>query len=164
MLVDGVASDRFTQMLACGLLKESEIGGLDVRARNQLAGRFTFDSPLEPIGVLMHPRGVYRKEANYTVTADDNGLLFVATAAVTFTLPSKANGLAFRFLQTVDQNLVIQGSSDIVHKHSASASTVTFSTSSQKIGSQVLVECLYIGPNLLKWVVSNLGGTTATVA
>lgn len=164
MLVEGVASDRFTQMLACGLLKESEIASLDVRARNQLAGRFVFDTPLEPVGTLMHPRGVYRKDANYTVTADDNGLLFIATAAVTFTLPTKANGLAFRFLQTADQNLVVQGSSDMVHKHSVTGSTVTFSTSSQKIGSHVLVECMYVATNVLKWVVSNLGGTTATVA
>ncbi len=164
MLVDGVATDRFTQMLACGLLKESQIGGLDERARAQLAGRFVFDTPLAPIGTLMHPRGVYRKDANYTVTADDNGLLFLATAAVTFTLPTKANGLAFRFAQTADQNLVIQGSTDIVHKNSIGASTVTFSTASQKIGSHVLVECMYIAENTLKWVVSNLGGTTATVA
>lgn len=164
MLVDGVAADRFTQMLACGLLKETEIAGLDERARQQLAGRFTFDSPLVPVGTLMHPRGVYRKDENYTVTADDNGLLFIATAAVTFTLPTKANGLAFRFLQTADQNLVIAGSTDIVHKHSVSATTVSFGTASQKIGSHVLVECMYIAAGTLKWVVSNLGGTTATVA
>jgi hypothetical protein len=164
MLVDGVATDRFTQMLATGLLKQSEIAGLDVRARNQLAGRFVFDTPLEPVGALMHPRGVYRKDGDYTVTADDNGLLFIATAAATFTLPTKANGLAFRFLQTADANLVIQGSSDIVHKHSVTANSVTFSTASQKIGSQVLVECMYVAANTLKWVMSNLGGTTATVA
>ena len=58
----------------------------------------------------MHPRGIYRKSGNYTVTADDNGLLFLATAAVTFTLPTKQNGLAFRFAQTADANLVITGS------------------------------------------------------
>ena len=39
MLVEGVATDRFTQMLACGLLKEDELVGLDARARSQLAGR-----------------------------------------------------------------------------------------------------------------------------
>jgi hypothetical protein len=60
--------------------------------------------------------------------------------------------------------LVIQGSTDIVHKSSIGASTVTFSTASQKIGRHVLVECMYIAANTLKWVVSNLGGTTATVA
>jgi hypothetical protein len=164
MLVDGVAADRFTQMLACGLLKEDELAGLDARARSQLAGRFLFDQQPNAAGVLMHPRGVYRKSDDYTVTADDNGLLFVATAAVIFTLPTKENGLAFRFLQTADFDLVISGSSDIVHKNNASADTVTFGTTSQKIGSHALVECIYTAEGTLKWLVSNLGGTTAAVA
>jgi hypothetical protein len=165
MLVEGVATDRFTQMLVHGLVKESELINLDARARQQLGGRFTLDKEKSPqAGVLMHPRGIYRKAANYTVTADDNGLLFLATAAVTFTLPTKANGLAFRFVQSADANLVIQGSSDLITLNSATASSVTFSTSSEKIGSQVLVECLYTDTATLKWLVTNLGATTPTVA
>ncbi|HZN32775.1 MAG TPA: hypothetical protein VFB80_03120 [Pirellulaceae bacterium] len=165
MLVLGVATDRFTQMLVHGLVREGELLNLDPRARQQLGRRFTFDRETSPqAGVLMHPRGVYRKSANYTVTADDNGLLFLADAAVTFTLPTKANGLAFRFAQTANQNLVIAGSADIVHKNSAAASSVTFSTANEKIGSHVLVECLYTAAGTLRWLVSNLGGTTATVA
>jgi hypothetical protein len=165
MLVSGVATDRFTQMLVHGLLKESELIGLDPRAKSQLAGRFVFDSDQPAAaGELMHPRGVYRKSTNYTVVAADSGLLFLATGAANFTLPTKQNGLAFRFLQTADANLVITGSSDIVHKGSAAASSVTFSTASEKIGSHALVECVYTATNTLKWIVSNLGGTTATVA
>jgi Bacteriophage lambda head decoration protein D len=165
MLVDGVATDRFTQMLVHGLVKEAELVGLDPRARQQLGARFTFDRETSPqAGVLLHPRGIYRKSASYTVLASDNGLLFLATAAATFTLPAKQNGLAFRFVQTADANLVIQGSADIVHKNNAAATTVTFSTAGEKIGSQVLVECLYTAAGVLKWLVSNLGGTTATVA
>ena len=165
MLVDGVAADRFTQILVHGLVKESELVGLDPRAKQQLAGRFVFDKDLgASLGVLMHPRGIYRKSANYAVTAADNGLLFLATAAVSFTLPAKQNGLAFRFFQTADNDLSIAGSGDIVHKGNAAASTVTFNTATQKIGSHALVECLYTADNTLKWVVSNLGGTTATVA
>ena len=164
MLVDGVATDRFTQMLACGLLKESELIGLDARARSQLAGRFLFDQQTDAVGVLMHPRGVYRKSSSYTVTASDNGLLFVATAAATFTLPTKENGLAFRFTQSADADLAIAGSSDIIHKNNAAASSVTFGTAGEKIGSHALVECLYTAEGTLKWLVSNLGGTTATVA
>lgn len=90
--------------------------------------------------------------------------MFLATAAATFTLPTKANGLAFRVAQTADANLVISGSSDIIHKGNASASTVTFSTANEKIGSSVLIECVYTGSSTLKWLVTNLGGTTATVA
>ena len=164
MLVDGTATDRFTQMLVHGLLKQGELVGLDPRAKQQLAGRFVFDRDLSAsLGVLMHPRGIYRKAANYTVTAADNGLLFLATAAVSFTLPTKQNGLAFRFFQTADADLTITGSSDIIHKNGAAASSVAFSTSNQKIGSHALVECVYIDTNTLAWIVSNLGGTTATV-
>jgi hypothetical protein len=164
MLVDGVASDRFTQMIVHGLLKEEELVGLDVRAKAQLASRFVIDTDPGIAGVLMHPRGVYRKSGSYLVTAADNGLLFLATDAATFTLPSKQNGLAFRFFQATNNDMTINGSSDIVHKGSASASSVAFSTSSEKIGSHALVECVYTAANTLKWIVSNLGGTTATVS
>jgi hypothetical protein len=165
MLLEGVATERFTQMLVHGLVKESELINLDPRARQQLGGRLVLDRERSPqAGVLMHPRGIYRKSANYTVTDDDNGLLFLATAAVTFTLPTKANGLAFRFAQSADANLVISGSSDIIAKNNAAASSVTFSTANEKIGSQVLVECIYTAAGTLKWLVTNLGATTPTVA
>ncbi|MEX2175749.1 MAG: hypothetical protein WD872_15400 [Pirellulaceae bacterium] len=165
MLADGTATDRFVQMLVHGLVKEGELLGLDPRAKQQLGGRCTFDRETSPqAGTLMHPRGIYRKAASYTVVAGDNGLLFLTTAAATFTLPTKQNGLAFRFVQTADANLVIQGSADLVHKGNVAANTVTFSTASEKIGSQVLVECLYTDTGVLKWLVTNLGGTTATVA
>jgi len=159
------ATERFTQMLVHGLVKESELINLDARARQQLGTRFTLDKERSPqAGVLMHPRGIYRKSANYTVTADDNGLLFLATAAVTFTLPTKANGLAFRFVQSADANLVISGSSDIIALNNAAANSVTFGTAGQKIGSQVLVECIYTNTATLKWLVTNIGATTPTVA
>jgi hypothetical protein len=165
MLVNGIATDRFTQMLVHGLIRDGELINLDLRAKQQLGLRFLFDREVSPqAGVLMHPRGVYRKSSNYTVVAGDNGLLFIATAQVTFTLPTKQNGLAFRFLQTSDNNLVITGSSDIVAKNNASASSVTFGTANEKIGSQVLIECVYVNTSTLKWVVTNLGATTPTVA
>jgi hypothetical protein len=165
MLQAGTATDRFTQMLVHGLVKEGELLGLDARAKQQLGMRLTFDREVSPqAGVLMHPRGIYRKSTNYTVVAADNGLLFLATGAATFTLPTKENGLAFRFAQTADANLVISGSADLIHKGNAAANTVTFSTASEKIGSQVLVECLYTAAGTLAWLVTNLGGTTATVA
>ncbi len=142
MLVEGVAADRFSQILVHGMLRQNELTGLDARARAVLGGRFVFDNDLHAsTGLLLTPRGIYRKGANYTVTSGDTGLLFLATAAVVFTLPTKANGLAYRFLQLTDAQLQIAGASDIVHKGNASASTVTFNTASEKIGSHVLVEC-----------------------
>jgi hypothetical protein len=165
MLVDGVASDRFATVLVHGMVRQNQLVGLDAQARNVLGGRFVFDGDLHAsTGLLLQPRGTYRKATSYTVLSTDSGLLFIATAAATFTLPTKAVGLAFRFLQTADANLVISGSADLIHKGSAAASTVTFSTSSEKIGSHVLVECIYTASNTLKWLVSNLGSTTATVA
>lgn len=165
MLVNGVATDRFTQMLVHGLVREGELLSLDARARQQLGQRFVFDRETSPqAGTLLHPRGIYRKSSNYTVKSSDNGLLLLATAAVNFTLPTKENGLAFRFAQTADANLVITGSADLIAKGNAAATTVTFSTASEKIGSHVLVECLYVAAGTLKWLVTNLGATTPTVA
>lgn len=164
MLEGGVPTQRLVSMLVHGLLKESELHGLDPRAKQQLASRFVFDRSLGASnGELMHPRGVVRKSANYTVTAEDNGMLFIATAAVTFTLPTKANGLAFRFLQSADANLVLSGN-DILAVGNANASSVTANTSSQKAGTHLLVECVYVAANTLKWIVSNLGGTTISVS
>lgn len=164
MLEGGVATQRLVSMLVHGLLKESELHGLDPRAKQQLASRFVFDRSLGVSGgELMHPRGVVRKSANYTITAEDNGMLFIATAAVTFTLPAKANGLAFRFLQSADANLVISGN-DMIVAGNAAASSVTANTSSQKAGTHLLVECVYVGTNTLKWIVSNLGGTPISVS
>ena len=72
-------------------------------------------------------------------------------------------GLAFRFLQTADADLTITGSGDLVHKNSAVGNSVIFGSAGEKIGSQALVECIYTAEGTLKWIVSNLGGTTATV-
>ncbi|WP_425616261.1 head decoration protein [Anatilimnocola sp. NA78] len=164
MLVNGVATDRFTQLIVHGLLREAELHNLDPRARQQLASRMLFDRKPASTAPLLSPRGVYRKSTNYTLTAADSGLMFLATGAAVFTLPTKANGLAFRITQTADNDLTIGGSSDLIHKGNAAASSVTFSTASQKIGSQVLVECVYTNGGTLKWLVTNLGGTTATVS
>ena len=103
----------------------------------------------------MHPRGIYRKSANYTVTADDNGLLFLATAAVTFTLPTKPNGLAFRFAadgrrEPGDRRLGRHRRTRAMPR----PARVTFSTANEKIGSHVLVECMYTAAGTLKWLVT----------
>ena len=164
MLVNGVATDRFTQMIVHGLVREGQVKSLDPRGREMLGRQMLFDKkPISP-APLLAPRGIYRKSTNYTLTAADNGLLFLATGAATFTLPTKQNGLSYRIAQTADNDLTISGSSDLIHKGSAAASSVAFSTAGQKIGSQVLIECVYTNTSTLKWLVTNLGGTTATVS
>ena len=164
MLVNGAATERFSQMIVHGLVREGELIDLDPRGRLQLAQQMVFDrKPISPAPMLA-PRGVYRKNTSYSLTAADNGLLFLATGAATFTLPTKANGLAYRIAQTADADLTISGSSDLVHKGNAGASSVAFSTANEKIGSHVLIECVYTAAATLKWLVTNLGGTTATVS
>jgi len=164
MLVDGVATDRFTQMLTHGLVRESALVGLDPRAKAQLAGRFVFDKDLDVApGQLSQPRGVTRVSSAHTVEASENGTLFIATAAVAFTLPTKQNGLAYRFVQSANDTLQIIGSGDIIASGSPVTSMVEFSTSNEKVGSQLLVECVYVADGSLKWIATNLGGTTATL-
>lgn len=165
MLVEGVPTDRFSQVLVQGMVRESQLIGLDPRAKEQLGGRFLFDRDLgASSGVLMHPCGVVRKAVDYSIGSGDNGLLFIATAAVGFTLPSKQNGLAFRFLQTADATMRIVGSSDLISTNTVSGSQVAFQTTDQKIGSHALVECVYTATGTLRWLVTNLGGTTATIS
>lgn len=165
MLQSGVATHRLAEVIVAGRIKQSAVQGLDPRARTALADRIQFDQDwTNGGGQLLLPRSVYRKSTNYTVTAADHGAHFIATAAANFTLPTKQNGLSFRFTQIADANMAVIGSSDLVVVNNASASSVTCQTSSQKIGSQILVECVYTAASTLKWIVTNLGGTTLTVA
>lgn len=165
------AESKNQLILIGGLVKASSVLNLDARVRSQLSNRFFFDDePLYsgvPSGFLGGSRRVITKAADYTVVAGDSGTLFVATAAVNFTLPTKANGLAFEFVQTADANMAIlsAGSADdIIVDGDAGADSVTFSTSSHKIGSRIRVECVYTAASTLKWIVANVGGTTMTIA
>lgn len=99
-----------------------------------------------------------------TLTAADSGTLFYLDGAGNFTLPTIAAGLIFGFYQRADANLVVTspGSSDlIVAIGDAAADTVTFSTASAKIGSAAVVMA---SKDLTKWLLFNVGGTTATPA
>lgn len=165
MLQNGVAVDRLVDVIVAGRIKQSDVIGLDACARAQFAGRIQFDQDWSNNGgFLLSPRAVYRKSANYTLTQADHGCHFIASAAVTFTLPAKHNGLTFRFTQIADANLTISSSGDLVVTNNAAASTVSCQTASEKIGSQLLVECVFTSPGTLKWIVTNLGGTTLTVS
>lgn len=106
------------------------------------------------------------KTANYTCTAFDHGKIFTTTgaeAAVTFTLPAVASstGLEFTFINTVDQNMVVSdgGNDTLVCFNDAAADSITFSTSSEKIGAALKVIC--DGTN---WLVFSMCANTQTIA
>lgn len=116
-----------------------------------------------PFGLFGLRKFVY-VGADLTVTAAMNGTFFLATGAVTFTLPTKAAGLAFGFMQTADANMVIASASsadDLVTDGDAGADTITYSTSSHKIGSAAAV---MIAPDLTKWLTFSLNETAQTIA
>ena len=163
----GTAEDKPMALIAIrGNFRASELHNLDAAARQQLLQLgCVFDDPAGSQALQNH-LGVIEKAADYTVVAADNGALFVATAAANFTLPTKAHGLCFQFLQTADANMAIlsAGSADdIIVKGDAGADSVTFSTASNKIGAWAEVRCIYVG-GALKWIVKNLGDTTMTIA
>lgn len=111
----------------------------------------SFPVPLVPgvfQGFLVWSQEVVVTAATRTVALVDNGTLFVANGAVTFTLPTLAPNYRFGFYQIADSNMVIQSAvaNTIVTFNNATASSVAFQTNSQKIGGGIILQ-------------SNLAGT-----
>lgn len=161
----GVAANKSGPLITRATLRVADLHNADAQALRQLMQLgFLFDAPAGAQAFQGH-QVTDQVAGNTTVVAADNGKLFIATAAAVFTLPTKAVGLAFEFLQTADADtsIVSAGSADdIIAFGDATADSVAFSTSSEKIGSRARFECVYVGANL-RWIVSNLGGTTMTV-
>lgn len=134
-----------------------------IRAQMARAG-FVFDDEwTEPGNSLVVPAREINKAANYTVVAADNGTLFTASAAAVFTLPAVAPGLTFEFLNLADANVGVASASagEIVWLHDVAANSLTFSTSSEKIGGRLRFRANAAGT---KWYVENLSINTVTVA
>lgn len=161
----GAAADQYVNAVCIGgKIKEDELIGLDYQARKQLTdlGAFSF---IDKWHNLWSP---VSKDDDYTVVAADNGTEFNtigATGAVNFTLPTIAVGLEFAFRNTVDQNMTVTSAAgnDIITFNDLAASSIAFSTSSEKIGAYIKVQAKYIGANL-RWVVEIPCSNTATVA
>lgn len=109
---------------------------------------------------------VAAKTGNYTIgtnATDAFGTVFTnegASGAVTFTLPSPTSGAYYFFAGVADQNIVITaGSAIAVTVNNAAATSITYSTALQKIGSFAVA--IATGT---KWLLINLGTNTATVA
>lgn len=104
------------------------------------------------------------KAADYTAVAGDNRKLIVLTAAVTITLPAPVAGFALRIAQAADANMAVTCTGKLIVDGNSAAGTVTYSTASHKKGSHILVEVVDSdGSGTLKYLVSNLGGTTMTI-
>lgn len=89
------------------------------------------------IGLNDFRRGITTITSDKTVTATESGTVFMVTggSGVTFTLPTPAAGLTYEFCNVVDQTLTVSASPDkLVTMNNASASTIAYSTSSEKIG------------------------------
>ena len=159
-----VSGDTPAFMLAGGVVKEADMLGLDIRAKQQLSRRLIAEDSLVYDMPLLCPRGIVRIGTNRVLTAADHGLLFLATGAAAFTLPTKQNGLAFRFFQTANNDLTVQdGDSGLIARGNAAAASVAFSTANQKIGASCLVECCYIDTATLAWIFTSLCNHTITV-
>ena len=139
-------------------------------ARRQMTqgGRFHLDDQQDMQTAVLG--GGWAKEvaktADYTVVAADNGTLFStlgASGAVNFTLPALEAGLVYEFINRVDQNMTVTSAAgnDIVTFNDDQASSLAFSTSSQKIGARVRIEANDAGN---RWYASVLSSTnTITV-
>jgi len=164
----GVDTDRFYAVLVGGPVQGAKILNLDLMARQQM-DKFIFDDIFAIPGNHWYPfKRFQTKTSAYTVVANDNYTLFDNTGAggaVTFTLPALANGYFFGFMGVADQNVTVASSEgdNMVVFNDASADSVAFSTSGEKIGGMFIV---FTNPGATKWIVQNVsaGANTVTVA
>ena len=118
---------------------------MSIHAADQIIKRLTFESSGKVD--FQNAKSLFRvqvKAASYTVTEADSGSIFTTyggSAAITFTLPSNPKrGLWYLFVNAVNQNMVITGdSTELITFNNATATSVTYSTGSQKIGATCLV-------------------------
>jgi hypothetical protein len=160
---DANALDRWGVFVVRGLVRPTALYGLDEKARRDLSlNGFLFDDRPNVPGAYY---GTTPKTANYTVTAADNGTHFTtlgAGGAVQFTLPTVAAGLRYRFTNCVDQNMTVAGAAGtLITFNNAAATSVAFSTASNKIGGSFEVVSDSAGA---KWLVLPHGANTMTVA
>jgi hypothetical protein len=165
-------------MVVCGLVNYSAILG-DFTAINEdpqsaanlgaiqyeqvLLGQQSLPSP-GPDGRQWRKRML---SGNITLVAADSGTEFYATAAATVTFPSLATageGFRVRAHQTADANLTgTAPSGKLIAFNNTAATSIAFSTTSQKIGAGFEVALL---PDATKYFAANIsaGENTVTVS
>ena len=169
MLQNGSAADRFWKLLTGGVIKESELLGEDAHALARLMrmGMRIIGSdgfPLAANTALVHHDAQEYVNGAVTVGVADNGKLFVASGGDTnFTLPTIAHGLAYEFVMASDHELVITGSNNIIASNDAAASTLTWTTAGEQIGTYVRLRAVYQAASTLKWLPEILNGQGHTI-
>ena len=162
----GTAVDRSANLVIRANFKEVDLINLDEHAKTVLSQLGSIFDQFPQNVHLPWPTTTEHVTASLTVTASDNGRMFIvdgATLQVDFTLPTKAKGLAFWFFNTDDVDMRVVGAgNDIITINDDAASSVEYATGSQKIGSFCKVWCDYHGANL-KWFFANINGHTLTV-
>jgi outer membrane protein assembly factor BamB len=173
---DGNNADRVFRVAVRGPVKATSlliqgaalVGHADeYLARRQLhLGGFILDDDPHGYKAGINPRTL-AVAANTTVTAAQNGTIFFQTqaGATTFTLPAIKAGLRYTFISLVDQNMIVTSAAgdDIIVENDVAADTITFSTSSKKMGAQLTLAAEYAN-GTLKWVKQSQPGFTETPA
>jgi len=117
-------------------------------------------------------RRVVVKTSAYTVNpaVDGGGTLFVAkgSGSLTFTLPAPTEALLgefYDFLNAVDQDMVIATATadTLVTDGDLAADSVSFATSSHKIGGKARLQCIPGATSGYRWAATNASGCTMTV-
>lgn len=163
---DGLSVNRPGQIVIAGYVAAGQLLLLDQQARAQMYNRFIFDDDL--VGNSAGWKQVLAKTANYTVTAADNNSIFTnqgAGGAVTFTLPTIAKGLRYRFYGEAAQNVAIVSAvaDTMVVFNDAAADSINMNTANEIIGAAVEV---YANADATKWLVFEMvhDGQTLVVA
>lgn len=168
------AVDRFGPLIVQAPLKASQLLVLGT-ALTSSAHQYLARRQLHMLGCVLdddqqgylagRPRTI-GKTATGSIAATENGATFHVngSGAVTLTLPTLATGLAYRFINVADQNLIVASAAgdDMVVINDLSADSVTFSTASQKIGATLDVWSDYVA-GTLKWL-TNVQIGTGTIA
>jgi len=92
-----------------------------------------------------------------TLTSNDSGTTYIATAAITMTLPSAVEGLRFRFLVNGANALTIapQTGEYMPTPSTGAYGNATFSISADAAGEYIELECF----EATKWSVTSYIGT-----
>lgn len=172
MLEAGAVVDKVPSggLLRRALLKYDQLLGYDLHALGVLARMgclFDKDSVGSGgAGFLEQPRSIDFKSTDYTVLTTDNGKFLKATAACNFTLPTLAAAMAgftVRLMMLGNANMVVTAAADtIVYDDTANgkATTLTWSTASQKMGASVIMQAGYSDTSgTLAWFPLNIQRT-----